>query len=600
MLPAVNVGPYQLIERIGVGGMAEVFKASQPGEQGFERLVAVKRILPHVAADESFVAMFIDEAKIAVQLSHPNIAQIYDLGRDGETLFIAQEYIHGRDMGLIIDRHKELGMRPPIPFVLHVGLKIAEALGHAHSARGAGGHALNLIHRDVSPQNVLVSFEGAVKVIDFGLAKAQGRLSQTDAGVVKGKLAYLSAEQAQGKAIDSRSDLFSLGTCLFEWLTGERLFYRNNDLETVLAVQKAKVPSMQALRPELSPRIEAFIRRALEADPNRRFQSATQMHDALMGLIYEEGANMRPRSIADMLRGLFPEEFQSAPADREPSRSHTAALPQAAAFESGPMLAPQPHDLAYRAPDAPRRTHAPPAFEPEPLPFQEEYAEPFELVEPAAKLEEFVSFDLEEDDEDEEEEDATIIATAQPALFRAPITAAPVSPAMDQQRADLGDALFAGVGDEPVAGGTPLEEGFGGTFDASPENQSLAGDDFEDLPTQPPMRLPEEESDTGSWGGDGSWDEDEDDTSMGLDTPVPGQEFDAPTSVYSQEVLQKLLQQPMSPREFDAPDVFEGARRSSTPPMRANPDDFSADFDSPEPTAVAEFEEEKTNPDYRP
>ncbi|MEM9069331.1 MAG: serine/threonine-protein kinase [Myxococcota bacterium] len=311
----MRVGPYELLERIGVGGMAEVFRARQSGADGFERFVAVKRILPGISEDEDFVKMFIDEAKIAVQLAHPNIAQIYDLGMDGDVYFIAQEYIHGRDMGAIAERYEASGQRLPIDLVVYVGMKICEALQHAHTARGVGGQPLQVIHRDVSPSNVLVSYEGAVKVIDFGLAKAAGRLSTTQVGVVKGKLAYLSAEQALGQDIDSRSDLFSLGTCLFEWLTGQRLFLRRTDPETVVAIQRAEVPPPRALRPDIPPPLQAIVLNALQPDPNQRFQSASEMGDALINFAYDARMVARGSGLGVFVRGLFPEDFPDQPVE---------------------------------------------------------------------------------------------------------------------------------------------------------------------------------------------------------------------------------------------------------------------------------------------
>ena len=309
-----HVGPYELIERIGIGGMAEVFKASQAGEEGFERLVAVKRILPNLSADLDFEKMFIDEAKIAVQLQHPNIAQIYDLGRDGESLFIAMEYVHGRDMSSVTERQNEKhGRTLPLSFVVQVTLKVCEALNHAHAAKGSFGQALNLIHRDITPQNILVSFEGAVKVVDFGLARAAGRLVQTQAGVVKGKLAYLSAEQARGEDIDHRSDIFSLGTCLYEWLTGQRLFLRRNDADTVVAVQQAQVPPLRAVRPELPQALDAIVRRALQSDPRSRYQYAGQMQEDLLAFAMEAGMPVRRRRLIEVLEGLFPEELPDEP-----------------------------------------------------------------------------------------------------------------------------------------------------------------------------------------------------------------------------------------------------------------------------------------------
>ena len=336
-----DVGPYELIERIGMGGMAEVFKASQSGEEGFERIVAVKRILPNLSADPDFEKMFIDEAKIAVQLQHPNIAQIYDLGRDGDSLFIAMEYVHGRDMATIIERQNEVKDRTlPLSFVVQVVIKVCEALHHAHAAKGSFGQKLNLIHRDITPQNILVSFEGAVKVVDFGLAKAAGRLVQTQAGVVKGKLAYLSAEQARGEQVDSRSDIYSLGTCFYEWLTGQRLFLRRNDADTVMAVQRSEVPPLRAVRPELPQALDAIVRRALQPDPRNRYQTAGEMQEELMGFAMEAGMPVRRRRLVEVLSELYPGEVDqpaqpalAPPPPEPPPEPHTREIPDIGAEE---------------------------------------------------------------------------------------------------------------------------------------------------------------------------------------------------------------------------------------------------------------------------
>ncbi|HEX9081527.1 MAG TPA: protein kinase, partial [Holophagaceae bacterium] len=228
--PGVSGGPsvleeygnYYLLEKIAVGGMAELFKAQQRGVQGFQKIVAIKRILPHFSDNEDFVTMFIDEAKLAAQLTHPNIVQIFDLGKAGSSYYIAMEYVNGRDLRTLLKKVREYGMPIPEQVAAFVVMKVAAALDYAHRKRGFDDRELKLVHRDISPQNVILSTEGAVKLVDFGIAKAASKASHTVAGALKGKLLYMSPEQATGQALDNRSDLYSLGLVLFELLTGER------------------------------------------------------------------------------------------------------------------------------------------------------------------------------------------------------------------------------------------------------------------------------------------------------------------------------------------------------------------------------------------
>jgi serine/threonine protein kinase len=220
----IQFGKYFLLERINMGGMAEVFRAKAYGVEGFERLVAVKKILPSISEDKEFIRMFIDEAKIAVQLSHANIAQVFDLGRVGGSYYIALEHVHGRDLRALYDRCREKSAPMPVAQACFIIQKVCEGLDYAHNKRHENGDELGLVHRDVSPQNVLVSFEGEVKIIDFGIAKAAGRCSRTQAGILKGKFAYMSPEQERGQAINRRSDVFSTGIVLYELLTGKRMF----------------------------------------------------------------------------------------------------------------------------------------------------------------------------------------------------------------------------------------------------------------------------------------------------------------------------------------------------------------------------------------
>jgi serine/threonine protein kinase len=237
----IPFGKYYLLERINVGGMAEVFKAKATGVEGFERLVAVKRILPSIAEDEEFITMFLDEAKIAVQLTHANIAQIFDLDRVEGSYFIALEYVHGKDMRAIFNRTRQRGELLPIPMSCYAIMKLCEGLDYAHNKHDGTGTFLNLVHRDVSPQNILISYEGEVKIIDFGIAKAVGKSGRTQAGILKGKFGYMSPEQVLGMEIDRRSDVFGVGICLYELLTGERLFVAESDFATLERVRNVDI-----------------------------------------------------------------------------------------------------------------------------------------------------------------------------------------------------------------------------------------------------------------------------------------------------------------------------------------------------------------------
>lgn len=362
----LRFGKYLLLERIGVGGMAEVFKAKTFGAEGFERLVAIKRILPHLVEDDDFVSMFIDEAKIAVRLQHPNIVGIHDLGRAEGTLYIAMEFVPGRDVRAIYEFEQKRRGVTSIGVACHIVMKMCEALHHAHFATGPRGEPLQVIHRDVSPQNVLLSFDGEVKVADFGLAKARGRMVQTQAGVVKGKLAYMSPEQLRGDEIDHRVDVFGLGIVLFELLTGQRLFLGPTDMDTLRRVYDATVPPMRELNPSVHPDLEAIVRRALAKDRDERYGTALELHDDLQYFVYANGCYGGGAALRNYLREAFPDAAPPPEADLPPF----AAPPPAASplpVASPAPAAPPPIQTFRPPPRESREAHAP-APQPPPLP----------------------------------------------------------------------------------------------------------------------------------------------------------------------------------------------------------------------------------------
>ena len=279
-------GQYVLLEKIATGGMAEVWKARKRGEEGFQKIVAIKKILPHLSDNQDFIEMFIDEAKLAAQLNHSNIIHIYDLGKIGASYFIAMEYIDGADLKAILkqgtDRDQPLG----VELSLFIAAKIAAALEYAHRKRDLDQRDMELVHRDVSPQNVLISHDGDIKLCDFGIAKAASKASHTQAGALKGKLQYMSPEQAWGKAIDRRSDIFALGAVLFEMLTGRKLFTGDSEISILEQVRGAQITDASSINDEVTPQIDAILRKALQKDPANRYQTAGEMARDIDAILY--------------------------------------------------------------------------------------------------------------------------------------------------------------------------------------------------------------------------------------------------------------------------------------------------------------------------
>ena len=307
----IKFGKYYLLERINVGGMAEVFRAKAYGVEGFERLVAVKRILPNIAEDKEFIRMFVDEAKISVQLTHANIAQVFDLGVEDGAYYIALEHVHGRDARAVFDRAKNNGQIMPVAQACFIAMKVCEALDYAHNKRDNSGAELNLIHRDVSPQNILVSFEGEVKIIDFGIAKAAGKGSKTQAGILKGKFGYMSPEQVRGLPIDRRSDVFSCGIVLYEMLTGTRLFVGESDFSTLEKVRNVEVVPPSTYNKSIKPELERIVLKALAKDVSSRYASAIDLHDDLQAFIYTASEFYSRKDLAGWMKVAFSREIKT-------------------------------------------------------------------------------------------------------------------------------------------------------------------------------------------------------------------------------------------------------------------------------------------------
>jgi TonB family protein len=282
----VKFGQYVLVEKIATGGMAEVWKARMRGVEGFQKIVAIKKILPHLSDNQDFIEMFIDEAKLAAQLNHNNIIHIYDLGKIQSSYYIAMEYIDGYDLKTILRRGEERGQPMGVELALFVASKIASALDYAHRKKDFEEREMGLVHRDVSPQNVLISQEGDIKLCDFGIAKAASKASHTQAGALKGKLQYMSPEQAWGRNIDRRSDVFALATVLFEMLTNRKLFTGDNELSILEQVREARVQPPSEFNDEVTPDIDKVVLKALQKDPANRYQTAGDMARDLDAILY--------------------------------------------------------------------------------------------------------------------------------------------------------------------------------------------------------------------------------------------------------------------------------------------------------------------------
>ena len=318
-------GDYHLLEKIATGGMAEVWRARAYGLAGFEKILVIKRVLDSLAKDEEFVRLFIDEAKIAVQLLHVNIVQVFELGEVNGSYYMALEYVHGLDLSRLLARSKDVAAFP-IPLSLFIVGEVLKALQFAHDRTTEDGVPLKIVHCDISPQNVLVSFAGEVKITDFGISRAAFQAKAMHE-VIRGKYAYMSPEQVEGRELDGRSDLFSLGIVLYELLTGRRLFKAKTREETVARVRRAEVPNPRAYRPEISEELSAILMKALALDPDNRYPTAAAMLEDIGVLMVREGHRATNNDLASYVRQVVEaDQLQAEQRRVESGASQAAAL----------------------------------------------------------------------------------------------------------------------------------------------------------------------------------------------------------------------------------------------------------------------------------
>jgi serine/threonine-protein kinase len=309
VLIAQQLGRYHLLDRIAFGGMAEIFRAKTYDSRGQEHMVAIKRVLRHLSDDDDFLQMLVDEAKIVSLLDHANIARVYEFVRVGEDYFIAMEYVDGKDLRSILDRCRAEGLWLTIEDCAYVIMRVAEGLHAAHEKCDGTGIPLNIVHRDVSPSNVLISYQGQVKLCDFGIAKATLSRIQTRTGVIKGKVKYMSPEQAMGRPVDRRSDLFSAGTVLYETLTKQCPFQADNEMELIFRVRDAKYPRPTRYNPEIPPALDRVLRKAMARAVSSRYQSALELAGDLREFLHRVAPDYAPGRLGRTLRGIFAEDI---------------------------------------------------------------------------------------------------------------------------------------------------------------------------------------------------------------------------------------------------------------------------------------------------
>jgi serine/threonine-protein kinase len=306
---------YRITEKIDAGGMAEVYRGvAESAIGGIKKSVAIKRILPSLTKNKKFVSMFLDEARVSMHLQHANIVAVFDIGMADTAYFIVMEFVDGANLKTIIESMRRQGQRISVAHTLYLMMEVCKGLQYAHDATDPDtGRELGIVHRDVSPPNILASRRGEVKLVDFGLAKATSQLESTDPGVVKGKFSYLSPEAAAGRDVDARADIFAVGILLYEMLTGKRLFYGETDYQTVELVRQAKVPPISSQNPEVTAELEQIVRKALARDVSQRFQNAGDLQDALAQYLFSQRLKVTSRDIEQLVQSCLREKRLTQP-----------------------------------------------------------------------------------------------------------------------------------------------------------------------------------------------------------------------------------------------------------------------------------------------
>lgn len=355
-----SFGKYQLEKKLATGGMAEVWLAKQTGIEGFQRHVVIKRILPHLAEDPEFVQMFLNEAKIASRFNNPNIAQIYDLGEQGGTYFIAMEFIHGEDLGRVMRRAWSTGQWVARHIALRVVADACGGLYYAHTRVDEQGRPLRVVHRDISPQNILISFDGAVKLVDFGIAKAADQVSMTKSGAIKGKFAYMAPEQAAGKPLDGRTDIFALGLVLYELVTGVRPLKRDSELATLQAALECKIETPSNVA-EVPPDLDEVVMRALAKAPDDRYRDAREFQKALEQYLLSTKELATSVEVSELMEMLFADRLaeESRLGAPNPSTESSTANPIAPSYSQQSVTQPPPKPEAPPPPPPPKPAPAP-------------------------------------------------------------------------------------------------------------------------------------------------------------------------------------------------------------------------------------------------